>query len=229
MPKILYRFVDSFYAVFGFSLMYLHKDPPKSYLENKSNEYSIIILQGVFNRWGFMKKMADDISSLGYSVHVLPQLGNNTKKISDTAKIVNEFIHEKDLKNIIIVGHSKGGLVGKYLLANLDEGKRVKGLVSIATPFHGTYEADRFKLLKVNEFDPKHETIKKLNDQREVNNKIITISPSFDNVVVHEKSGTLNGAFDNLYVKVAGHHKIVFDKETKEKIIESIEKLSKTN
>jgi pimeloyl-ACP methyl ester carboxylesterase len=209
--------------------MYYYRKPSEKYLTHKENKSPIIILQGVFNKWGFMKKMADDLSNLGYSIYVLPELGNNTRNVSDAADIVNGFIRENNLKNVIIVGHSKGGLIGKYILIYFNKEERVKGLVAIATPFYGSKLANVYKFVKSNEYLPDHPTIKELSSHMEVNRKIITINPSEDNIVLSDKGAMLDGALENINVKVAGHHRIVFDKETKEKIIESIEKLSKTN
>ncbi|MBI2032111.1 MAG: hypothetical protein HYT09_00520 [Candidatus Levybacteria bacterium] len=218
---------DSLYAIRGFAKMYFYRKPPKHYLGFvKDGKYPIVIIPGYLMRWGFMKSIADKISYLGHPVYVLPHLGNNVNDIPTSAKIVNELIEENNLKNIIIVAHSKGGLIGKYLMINLDRNNRITGLVTIGTPHMGSHLANYFKFIKSNEFHPEHDMIKDLSGHPDINKKIITVSPSFDNLVWHEKKGSLDGALENIHVTVSGHHRVVFDKEVKEKVIASIEKLS---
>lgn len=227
MFKIKDWTLDSLYAIHGFTKMYFYRKPPKHYLGFiKDGKYPIIIIPGYLLRWGFMKSIADKISRLGHPVYVLPHLGNNLKDISSSAKIVKELIEENNLKNIIIVAHSKGGLIGKYLMIHFDGNNRIAGLITIGTPHMGSNLANYFKFVKSNEFHPEHELIQELSKYSEVNKKIITISPSFDNIVLHEKKGTLDGALENIHVAVSGHHRAVFDKEVKAKVIISIEKLS---
>lgn len=219
--------VDSIYAVNGFSQMYIYRKPPKHYLEfTNEGKYPVLVIQGYLNKWGFMKGIADEISLHGHPVYVFPQLGNNLKNIAGSAEIVYELIEKENLKNVIIVGHSKGGLIGKYILAFLDKKENVKGVIAIGTPFHGSNAAKPFKILKSNEFDPDNDSIKNLALHQDVNHKIITISASYDNIVRHEKKGSLEGALENIEVKAAGHHKIIYDKEVRQKILSSIEKLS---
>lgn len=219
--------VDSIYAINGFSQMYIYRKPPKHYLEfTDEGKYPVLVIQGYLNKWGFMKRLADEISLLGYPVYVFPQLGNNLKNIAMSAEIVYSLIDKEKLNNVIIVGHSKGGLIGKYILAYLDKKEKVRGVIAIGTPFYGSKAAKIFKILKSNEFEPDNESIKNLQNQKDVNGKIITISASFDNVVRHEKKASLDGALENIEVKTAGHHKVVFDKEVRKKILSSIEKLS---
>ncbi|HZL34138.1 MAG TPA: alpha/beta fold hydrolase [Tepidisphaeraceae bacterium] len=43
---------------------------------------------------------------------------------------------------VIVIGHSMGGLDARYMIANLGMAPRVRALVTIATPHHGTAYAD---------------------------------------------------------------------------------------
>lgn len=225
MPKILYRFVDSFYAAYGFSKMYFYRKPPEKYVKDvKDGLNPIIILPGYLVRWAFMKNIADAVSSLGHSVYVVRELKNNTKNVADSAKIVSDFIEKNNLKNVVIVGRSKGGLIGKYILVHFNKENRVKGMIAIATPFYGSKLANYYKFIKSNEYYPQHPIIKELSEHQEVNNKIVTINPSDDNIVLSDKGTYLDGALENIDVKVAGHHKVVFDKEAINKVVFSIDK-----
>jgi triacylglycerol lipase len=209
------------------SVMYFTHTPPKHYLENTvDGKVPVIILPGIFGRWAFLKPLADHISLLGHPVYIVPKLGNNIGSIPSSAKLVREVIEENNLKNVIIVAHSKGGLISKYLLVNEDPNKRVKGLIAIATPFHGSSIGKLIPHYSIAELNTDSEIIHYLENSSEVNNKIVSIIPSYDNHVWHEKGSFLDGALQNIKVDVAGHHLILNDKKVWSTVIEWIEKIT---
>lgn len=205
--------------------MLVHKNPPGHFLNLTSKgKMPIILIPGISNKWGFLKKIGDNISAKGYPVHVAAKLKFNFFDIPTSAKIVRRIIDENSLEKAIIVGHSKGGLIGKYLLIRENKDKKIKGLIAIGTPFSGSMLAkiapDSHK-----ELTPESEIIKILNSHKEVNSKIISIMPAFDNHVWHKNGSYLEGAI-NITLPIKGHHKIVFDKVSINKIVEQIEKFN---
>lgn len=226
MQNFLAWIIDAIYTFRGFLQMYIFRKPPENYKEfDADKNFPIIVIQGYMDRWGFMKSIADEISNSGYPVFVIPKLENNLNDISNSAKSVEDFIEEQKLKNVLIVGHSKGGLIGKYILVNLNKNKYVIGLVAISTPYVGSRMANYFKFLKSNQFNPENKLIQELWSHHEVNKKIIAIFPKIDNVIWSKDKNSLEGALENIYVEKSGHHRILFDKDVQEKIISSIKKL----
>ena len=65
----------------------------------------------------------------------------NTHCIEELAEFVDHKIERLckryNLKRMSIVGHSKGGLIGRYYIKRLDGSKRVKALITLGTPHHG--------------------------------------------------------------------------------------------
>lgn len=65
----------------------------------------------------------------------------NTRCIEELAAHVHmkvERLCEKyHLKKISIIGHSKGGLIGRYYIKKLGGNQRVRGLITLGTPHHG--------------------------------------------------------------------------------------------
>lgn len=201
-----------------------HK-PPKHYLgyviENKS---PVILIPGVTTKWQFLKAVADPISLKGHPVYVVESLGYNTKAIDESAKLVRELIDEKDLRDVIVVAHSKGGLIAEYLITYHNQDERVKKVIAIATPFLGSH-AVRFLPGKVfQELNPESEMIKKLNSSNEINHKIVSIYGEFDNHVWPTGNCRLEGA-KNIQVNVFGHHKILFSKEVHKIVLGEIENI----
>lgn len=218
---------DIFYLLSLIFQINIKTQVPSSYLNSPKKEKNpVFVIHGYLASWRITKKIADDISSKGYSVYVFPQLGRNTKSFPESLEIIEDVIEKNKLKEIIIVGYSKGGLIGKSLLIKQKNTDKIKGLITVATPFYGSKFANYFKFLKSNEFYPDNKLIKDLLADEEVNNKIIAISSSHDSAIIHEKKATLPGARKNISVNTFGHVGIVLDKETRKKVIESVEELS---
>src|SRR3989344_9273957 len=154
------------------TIMYLKHTPPDHYLGHiVDGKVPIIILPGLFNQWMFLKPIADIISVLGHPVYVVPKLGSNVMNVPASAKIVREIIEENNLKNVIILAHSKGGIISKYILVNDDPYKKIKGVISIATPFHGSPGAKFIPHRSIKELSPKSKIILDLKNHPEVNSK----------------------------------------------------------
>lgn len=210
------------------TIMYFKHTPPTHYLGHiVDGKVPVIIIPGIFGRWAFLKPIADHISLLGHPVYIVPKLGNNVGDIPSSAKKVQEVLEENNLKNIVIVAHSKGGLISKYLMLNNDPERRIKGLIAVATPFYGSSMGSFIPHRSIKELGPNSEIIQFLEQHSDINKKIISIIPSYDNHVWHKEGSYLEGAMDNIEVEVAGHHRILNDKIVWKKIIECIEKITR--
>ncbi len=224
MRNTVHWIIDYYYLLLGKLFMYIYKNPPKQYLNYVvKGKNPIILIPGNSNKWGFLKKLADSISCLGHPVYIPDKLGLNLFDIPISAKIVREIIDENKLEKVILIGHSKGGIVGKYILMHENKDDRVNRLIAIAAPFSGTNIVNNLPYTSFKELSPKSKIIKELDSNEKVNSKITSIMPEFDNHVWHEKGSFLSGAI-NIKVKTKGHHKIIFDKNVINKIIELIGK-----
>lgn len=222
LKKITNWVRDYFHLAKGHVFMF-HK-PPKHYLgyilEKKS---PVILIPGVYTKWQFLKAIADPISLKGHPVYAVPHLGYNTKAIDYSARLIRELIDEKNLHNVIIIAHSKGGLIAKHLLAFNSQDGRVVKVIAIATPFKGSSLAKLIPGKVIKELHPESEIIKKLHSRASVNQKIISIFGEYDNHVWPTENCRLEGA-KNIQVNIHGHHKILFDKRVINIILEEIEK-----
>ena len=222
MKNIFYWIVDYYYLLYGYLLMFIHKNPPGHFLNFVlKGKVPVILIPGNSNKWGFLKKLADTISNLGHPIYISQKLGLNLFDIPTSAKIVREIIDDNKLENVVLIGHSKGGIVGKYLLIHENKDNKIKGLIAIATPFSGSTLAKIFSRKSHGELAPESKIIQELDSHKEVNSKIVSIMPEFDNHVWSDKGSNLPGA-KNIVVPIKGHHKIVFDKDVTKKISELI-------
>ncbi|HEX8993892.1 MAG TPA: alpha/beta fold hydrolase [Candidatus Paceibacterota bacterium] len=220
-------------------------------MENADPEKTpIIIIPGIMGKWGFMKWMGDRISRQGYPVYVIPELGYNMSSIPLSAEIldsvvvrvepedmplhqhihhsahaVKQLVEKHDLKGAIIVAHSKGGLIGKYLLTHFNEGKRILGMIAIASPFSGSEMAKLVPYAPFTELEEESPVIQDLEKHHRINKKIVSIMPEYDNHVWAKEGSYLDGAL-NIQVPVKGHHKVVFSNVVFDAVLHSIESIT---
>jgi len=190
-----------------------NSNPPKEYLGFTKKGYPpVVLLPGITRKWGFLKKLADKISEAGYPVYALPDLKRNMMSIPRSARIVEKLLASQNIKGAILIGHSKGGLVAKYLLAKSSERKNIRAATTIATPFLGS-EIARLSLSKAyQELTPESKIVRELAKNRAINRKIYSLIPVYDNLLPQQKSYLPGG--HNLIINARGHHTIVFDPRT---------------
>ncbi len=67
-------------------------------------------------------------------------LGSVRRRAQDLAR----FIESNNLKQVVLVGASMGGLDARYFTSRLDRDRRVRALVTIGTPHRGSPVAENF-------------------------------------------------------------------------------------
>jgi len=216
MRRIGYWITDYLYLLRGQSNLFIYRRPPDHYLGHiVENKGPVLFIPGLLERWSFFAKIADKLSLLGHPVYVIPNLGQNLKDIPYSAKVISELIEQNKLQQVTVIAHSKGGLIGKYLLANYN---KVKKLIAIATPFAGAKPAKYVPLYHFQELTPRSKVINDLISNKEVNKKIVSIYPIFDNHIWPQESPYLDGA-KNIQVNIHGHHKVLFSEDVINKIV----------
>ena len=94
--------------------------------------------------------------------------------------MVADFVAANDLRDVLIVAHSKGGMIGKYAMAFLDEDRRISGMVAVATPFFGSEYAKYLVLPSLRALSPDDPTTLTLDEAPEVNARIVSVFGVFD-------------------------------------------------
>lgn len=204
----------------------IRRRPPKHYRHyTKENMVPVILLSGLFLKWHFLRHLGNKISRAGHPTYIVPSLGRNLLSIPWSARLVRELLEEHSLSNVVVVGHSKGGLIGKYLLAHHNNDRRIKAVIAIATPFTGSRLARTVPHNAFRELTHESETIQKLQKTTGVNKRIYSLIPAYDNHVWSDEGSYLKGA-TNTIIPVRGHHRVVFDKNVQAKVMKILDKLS---
>jgi triacylglycerol lipase len=166
----------------------------------------IVLLPGVYETWHFLQSVGTHLNRIGYPVHVVPTFGRNILPIPEMAELAGDYVEQNDLRDVAIVAHSKGGLIGKTLMLADDRGPRIASMVAINTPFGGSDYAHLIPIRTLREFVPTHETITTLAGNAEVNRHITSIYSSWDPIIPN--GSVLDGA-TNLELPVTGHFRIL--------------------
>ena len=168
----------------------------------------VLLLPGVYETWQFLRPVAQRLHAAGHPIHVLSGLGYNRQPIPDAAALAARYLEERGLTGVVIVAHSKGGLIGKHIMAIDDTDHRVDRMVAVATPFAGSLYAKYIPVRTIRVFSPADETIARLGGNLAINARITSIYADFD---PHIPGGShLDGA-TNMQLPVIGHFRILRD------------------
>lgn len=207
----------------------------------------IVLIPGIYESWRFMLPVARELHRQGYPVLLVPELGDNRRPVGHGAEVLakvlaalaDRAVAESRIVQVVLVAHSKGGLIGKQVLLDrfdgldgLDgsdqsadphaEAVEVLGLVAVATPFRGSRYAARARGQALREFSPESETIRQLSAREEVNPRIVSVLPSFDPHIPGDR--TLPGASERILTG-AGHFRVLRSREGIEAIVSGINSL----
>jgi pimeloyl-ACP methyl ester carboxylesterase len=162
----------------------------------------VVLLPGVYETWLFLRPVADRLSRDGHPVHVVRALGHNRSTVPDAASAVLRLLRECDLRGVVLVAHSKGGLVGTHLLVVDDTEGRVDRLVAVNTPFAGSVYARYVPVRAIRAFSPAEPTLAMLAARSEVNVRITSIFSEFD---PHIPGGSALEGATNIRLPLLGH------------------------
>lgn len=175
----------------------------------KQGDKSILLIQGLNEKYTYMSKIANVLNKQGYQIHFLPL--NTHLLIKDISLHVAKYIQTNNLKNFSIISHSKGGLVAKYLVDNYPKiSNQVQKIITIATPWSGVI----FGILPfwgLPEIRYKSESLKRLCEPNTKN--IFNLYPIYDNRVIPQSSLILPCA-KNIKINTIGHNRILDSNET---------------
>ena len=179
----------------------------------------VLLVPGVYEPWAFMRPVADLLHGEGHRVHVLPALGYNRGPIPQAAALLGRHLREHDLRDVVIVGHSKGGLIGKLAMLREDPDGRIRSMVAVNTPFAGSAYARWIPLPSIRAFVPTDATLVALAAEIEVNSRITSVHSRWD---PHIPAGSVLDGAANITLDVPGHFRSLEDPRLREVILEAV-------
>lgn len=166
---------------------------------------TVVAIPGVYEDWRFLRPLIVPLSRRGHAVHVVTALGHTRAPIADGARLVGQLIAERDLRDVVVVAHSKGGLIGKLAMLADEEG-RISSMVTVCTPFHGSSLAPLLPLPSLRPLAAGHASLATLGEVADVNARITSVFGLFDE---HVPEGSTLAWARNVRVPVAGHFRLL--------------------
>ena len=179
----------------------------------------VLIIPGVYENWQFMMPLIRALHDEGHPVHVVTVLQRNKLDVPVAARMVAQHLEEAGLRDAAIVAHSKGGLIGKYTMLNLDPEHRISRMVTVCTPFSGSRYAKYMLLPTLRIFSPSNALTLELAREEAINSRITSIYGPFD---PHIPEGSILPGATNIELPTAGHFRILGDSETARIIVEQL-------
>ena len=173
----------------------------------------VVVLPGIYESWKFMRPLIEHIHGRGHPVHVIEPLGFNVGSVERMAGLVADYLRGQDLDNVTIIAHSKGGLIGKYVMTGAESGARVKRMVAIGTPFSGSRYASFAVTPMVRAFAPNNRVLRRLLANLEVNHRIVSVYSAFD---PHIPGGCRLDGATNIRLETNGHFTIIAEDRVRE-------------
>lgn len=195
---------------------------PEAYSSGDASLPVVVLIPGVYERWGFLGTLAAALNSRGYRILVVPALKDNRIEVTAAASLVRSAIRDAGPDRYVIVGHSKGGLIGKAVLTAGVIGAKLVGLVAIATPFAGSAYARYLPGRTLRGLAPDDATIAALASELDANRRIISIQPRFDPHIPGDR--TLEGA-EVVTLAASGHFRVLGHHATVEAVVDALRRL----
>lgn len=185
----------------------------------------LVLLPGIWERWPYLVPLARSLNAAGHPVHLIAALGANGSPLPAAERIVADYLEAHQLSKVILVAHSKGGLIGKLAMLDPSCADRILGMVALSTPFGGSSLSwPIFGRTPLGVFAPRGAAITELSAQLEVNARIISLQPTHDQVI--PEGSRLEGA-RNVSLEAAGHFRPLRDAEVHRVIHELVHELAR--
>ncbi len=177
----------------------------------------VLMIPGVYEPWQFLRPLIDLLHKGGHPVFVVPELGPNHGTLSEGAATVEDALVKRDLREVVVVAHSKGGLIGKLVMVGEGSTPRVARMIAICTPFAGSRYAQFMPIRALRDFSPMDPAGISLRSDESVNGRIVSIFGPFD---PHIPEGSELPGATNRLVATGGHFRGLSDPEVQAIVLE---------
>ncbi|OAN36052.1 alpha/beta hydrolase [Plantibacter sp. H53] len=195
---------DYAYALVWQARAFVSRTDPHDFLSGDRSP--IVVLPGVYETWRFLEPLIRRLHDDGHPVHVIDPLGRNDRSVPVAARLVADYLEANGLGDVVLLAHSKGGLVGKYVMSLGGGGARISGMLAVAAPFAGSRYARLMLLPSLRIFTPDDPTILALSREATVNPRIVSVYGRFD---PHIPGGSRLEGAKNVELDTGGHFRIL--------------------
>ena len=182
--------------------------PEEWFIGHRGN---ILFIPGFSESWQDLLEIGNYLNKLGFSIITMNKFNSTFLGVKACSKKIRDYILENNLTDLVLVGHSKGGIISTFLLTDKSVNGKITKVISLSSPFKGTLW-QKFRKLHISDISKLH--LEKLlsADQKK---KIINIYSKTDQQVIPHTSLVLEGA-KNYEVDSLGHTSVIYSPKTKQ-------------
>lgn len=206
----------------------------------------VVLLPGIYETWFFLEPLARVLHDAGHPVHTVPGLRLNLADLDESSRLVAERLTVLGLDRVVLVAHSKGGLIGKHLMSaaagpapaaadptrtgagdDASSGPAetvVAGMVALNTPFAGSRYATYFPSRPVRALSPRFPAMRALGRQLAAHSRIVSVYGVFD---PHVPGGSALDGATNVQLPVMGHFRTVAHPAVQRAVLEHVARLGR--
>lgn len=177
--------------------------PPDWSIGNKGH---IILIPGYSGHWSFFFSLANSLNQEGYRIHVLPEIESFFLPAEESAQRIKKYLELHNLKNTILLGHSRGGLIA-LLVREITSIDTIRAVIALESPFQGCW-LGYFPFWILKELHPLSKTLRKVHQIKSELSNVLSIFPGPDYCVLFHKMSFLAGA-QNHEVEIVGHNRLL--------------------
>ena len=176
----------------------------------------VVVIPGIYEDWRFMLPLVKRLHAAGHPVHVVTVLQRNRLAVPKAAELIAGYVREQDLTDVMLLAHSKGGLIGKFVMTSLDPDRRITGMVAVCSPFSGSRYAAFMLLPSLRSFSPRNAVTLQLSREERVNERVTSVFGLFD---PHIPEGSVLLGARNIRLQTGGHFRILGHEDTIQTIL----------
>lgn len=193
----------------------------------------VVLIPGVVERWPFMEPLGRRLAEAGMGVHFVPELGRNLAPVLESVPVVGRVVDAvaaaHPAAKVVLVGHSKGGLIGKRLMVERalhPQQPQPAGLVALATPFAGSTRAWMVRGAAIREFDPSNAMLRALAAERSADARIRVVLPRID---PHVPGNEVPEGMQGVRLRASGHFRPLATAEAAQAVLRAIDALARAD
>ncbi len=165
-----------------------------------------LLLPGVYESHRMLNRWTRALDADGWDVRFAPDCDPMFGPVPLLARRVERVLMDSDATDVVIVAHSKSGLVGKYVMCG-SQGWRIRSMVAVGTPWEGSSLARLTPtILQLRDLVPGDPVINQLSQRVDVNHRITSIHGRWDPSV---PSGSWLDGAEVVTIDTDGHNRLL--------------------
>ncbi len=148
----------------------------------------IVLVHGIVDNRTVFAVLRRGLRRRGFGCIRSFSYGPHTTDVRETAARFGSYVEkvcdETGSDQVYVVGHSLGGLIARYYAQCIDPSDRVRTLVTLGSPHHGTHAARFFPHRLVRQLRPDSDLIRELDEPTGCRTRFVCFYSDVDHVIV---------------------------------------------